>query len=228
MGTTDDIVTNTAAEHDFSGVVRVDDGAGVHEWAFGMADRRHRIANTTDTRFSLASGTKGFTALAVMSLVESGKLALDLPVRAVLGDDLALIDERVTIEHLLAHRSGIGDYLDEAELTDIDDYAMPVPVQDLSGTERYLPILDGHPQVFTPGERFSYNNSGFVVLALVAERGLRSALRIPGGRARLHPSRDDEHRLPAFGSTAARCGDRLPLPRTPADEHLPSAGDGQR
>ena len=170
MGTTDDIVTNTAAEHDFSGVVRVDDGTGVHEWAFGMADRRHRIANTTDTRFSLASGTKGFTALAVMSLVESGKLALDLPVRAVLGDDLPLIDDRVTIEHLLAHRSGIGDYLDESEQTDVNDYVMPVAVHELSGTEQYLPVLVGRPQIFPPGERFAYNNSGFVVLALIAQR----------------------------------------------------------
>ena len=47
---------------------------------------------------------------------------------------------------------------------------MPVPVHELSGTEQYLPILEGHPQVFTPGERFAYNNSGFVVLALIAQR----------------------------------------------------------
>ena len=170
VDTIDDIVTNTAAEHDFSGVVRVDDGDRRHEWAFGMADRRHQLANTTDTRFSLASGTKGFTALAVMSLVESGELALDQPARTVLGDDLPEIDDRVTIEHLLAHRSGIGDYLDESEQTDVNDYVMPVPVHELSGTEQYLPILVGHPQVFPPGERFAYNNSGFVVLALIAQR----------------------------------------------------------
>jgi CubicO group peptidase (beta-lactamase class C family) len=170
VGAIDDIVTDTAAEHEFSGVVQVDDDTGGHEWAFGLADRRHQLANTSDTRFSLASGTKGFTALAVMSLVESGDLALDQPARTVLGDDLPAIDDRVTIEHLLAHRSGIGDYLDESELTDIDDYLMPVPVHELSGTEQYLPILEGHPQVFTPGERFAYNNSGFVVLALIAQR----------------------------------------------------------
>jgi len=170
VDTIDDIVTDTATEHDFSGVVRVDDDGGAHEWAFGAADRRHGFANTPDTRFSLASGTKGFTALTVMSLVESGELTLGQPVRTVLGDDLPEIDDRTTIEHLLAHRSGIGDYLDESEPTDIDDYVMPVPVHELSGTERYLPVLEGHPQVFPPGERFAYNNSGFVVLALVAQR----------------------------------------------------------
>ncbi len=135
-----------------------------------MADRRHQLANTPSTRFSLASGTKGFTALTVMSLVESGQLGLDQPARNVLGDDLPDIDDRVTIEHLLAHRSGIGDYLDEEQLHDIDDYVLPVPVHELFGTEQYLPILEGHPQVFAPDDRFAYNNSGYVVLALIAQR----------------------------------------------------------
>src|SRR5262249_51319614 len=84
--------------------------------------------------------------------------------------DLPLIDERVTIEHLLAHRSGIGDYLDEELDLDFSDYLMPVPVQQLDRTEAYLEILDGHAQRFAPGERFSYCNGGYVVLALIAER----------------------------------------------------------
>jgi CubicO group peptidase (beta-lactamase class C family) len=170
VDTIDDIVTSTATEHDFSGAVRVDDGDRAHEWAFGLADRGHAVHNRPDTRFGLASGTKGFTALTVMSLIESGELALDQPVRTVLGRDLSDIDDRVTIEHLLAHRSGIGDYLDESELHDVNDYLMPVPVHELSGTDQYLPALAGHPQVFEPDERFAYNNSGYVVLALVAQR----------------------------------------------------------
>ena len=52
-----------------------------------------------------------------MSLVEEGRLGLDTTARSVLGDDLPLIDDTVTIEHLLAHRSGIGDYLDEDATT---------------------------------------------------------------------------------------------------------------
>jgi CubicO group peptidase (beta-lactamase class C family) len=88
----------------------------------------------------------------------------------VLGPDLPLVDERVTIEHLLAHRSGIGDYLDEELDLDFTEYLLPVPAQRLATTEAYLDVLDGHPQKFTPGERFAYCNSGFVVLALIAER----------------------------------------------------------
>ncbi len=76
----------------------------------------------------------------------------------------------MTIEHLLSHRSGIGDYLDEEAQQDITDYVMPVPVHELATTEQYLVVLDGHPTVFPPGERFAYCNGGFVVLALIAER----------------------------------------------------------
>ena len=47
---------------------------------------------------------------------------------------------------------------------------MPVPVHELATTEQYLPVLDGHPTVSPPGERFAYNNGGYVVLALLAER----------------------------------------------------------
>jgi CubicO group peptidase (beta-lactamase class C family) len=75
----------------------------------------------------------------------------------------------VTIEHLLSHRSGIGDYLDE-DVLDSEEYPMPVSVHRLVTTEDFLPILDGYPTKFPAGERFSYCNGSFVVLALIAER----------------------------------------------------------
>ncbi len=159
-----------AAEANLSGVVRVDiDGATI-ERAYGLADRAHGIANRPDTLFATASGTKGLTALTIMSLVDEGALALDTTARSVLGTDLPLIDERVTVEHLLTHRSGIGDYLDESTVADWTDYVMAVPVHELATTEQFLAALDGHPMQHVPGERFVYCNGGFVVLALIAER----------------------------------------------------------
>ena len=96
-----------AAESTFSGVVRVDRGDEfVLETAYGFADRRWEIPNAPDTRFAMASGVKGMTALAVMSLVEVGVLDLTTTARSVLGDDLPLIDDAVTVEQLLAHRWG--------------------------------------------------------------------------------------------------------------------------
>ena len=82
-----------------------------------------------------------------MSLVEDGALELDTTARSVLGADLPLIDDGVTVEHLLAHRSGIGDYLDEDAGHEITDYVMPVSVHELATTEQYLAVLDGHPPV---------------------------------------------------------------------------------
>ena len=164
-------VRSLAEEKDFSGVVRVDRGGDTRlALAFGLAERGFGVANDLHTQFGLASVAKGFTALTIMSLVETGALTLDTPVREVLGTDLPELDDRVTVEHLLAHRSGIGDYLDEDAGGEATDYVMPVPVHELATTEAYLPVLSGHPQKFPPGEQFSYCNSGFVVLALVAER----------------------------------------------------------
>ena len=73
-----------------------------------------------------------------MSLVERGELGVDTTARSLLGTDLPLIDDRVTVEQLLAHRSGIGAYLDEDEVADNNDYVMTVPVHELATTEQYL------------------------------------------------------------------------------------------
>jgi CubicO group peptidase (beta-lactamase class C family) len=160
-----------ASETAFSGVVRVEAADGIEvAKAYGLAHRGYQIANELDTQFAIASGTKGLTALTVVSLVEEGRLDLATTARSVLGRDLPLIDDDVTVEHLLSHRSGIGDYLDEEIDLDLTDYLMPVPVYELATTEQYLAVLEGHPRKFAAGERFAYCNSGYVVLALMAER----------------------------------------------------------
>ena len=164
----DNLVHETA----FSGVVRIDRAGQVElAKAYGFAHRALEIPNEVDTRLATASATKSLTALAVVSLVEGGLMELSTTARSVLGRDLPLIDDGVTIEHLLSHRSGIGDYLDE-DVGDFElsDYLMPVPVHELARTEDYLAVLDGYPTKFTAGDRFAYCNSGYVVLALIAER----------------------------------------------------------
>lgn len=166
-----DDVHRVAAAAAFSGVVRVDRGDEVVlDATFGDADRAHGIPNTAQTQFGTASVTKGLTALVVMRLVEQGLLSSATTARSVLGADLPLVDERVTVEQLLAHRSGIGDYLDEDLLDGVNDYVMPVPVHQLDTAESYLRALDGFPTAFEAGSRFAYCNGGYVVLALLAER----------------------------------------------------------
>ncbi len=143
---------------------------------------------------------KGLTALTVMSLIDEGRLDLATTARSVLGDDLPLIDDGVTIEQLLSHRSGIGDYLDEDARDDIADYVMPISVHELASTEQYLVVLGGHPTVFPPGERFAYCNGGFIVLALIAERAsgvefhelVRQRVCRPAGMSHTEFLRSDE------------------------------------
>jgi CubicO group peptidase (beta-lactamase class C family) len=171
MQALEDAVDELADRTRFSGVVRVDrSGSIAFAKAYGLADRGHEISNTIDTQFAIASGTKGLTALAVVSLIEDGSLDLATTARSRLGGDLPLIRDDVTIGHLLSHRSGIGDYLDEDAPHEITDYLMPVPVHELATTEQYLAVLGGHGTAFPPGERFAYCNGGYVVLALIAER----------------------------------------------------------
>ncbi len=164
-------VDRIAAETGFSGAVRVDLGDVTElSAAYGMADRRWAIRNTLDTRFGMASVTKGFTALVIASLVEDGTLEWSTTARSFLGDDLPLIDDAVTVEQLMAHRSGIGDYLDENVAMDITEYLLTAPAHELATPEQYLRVLDGFPTKWPPGEQFGYCNGGFVVLAVIAER----------------------------------------------------------
>jgi CubicO group peptidase (beta-lactamase class C family) len=152
------------------GVARITIGADTAEVVSGEAHRAWGVASRSDTRFGIASGTKGFTAVTVLRLVEAGVLTLHTTARSLLGDDLPDMDDRVTVEHLLTHRSGIGDYFDEDLLLDEEEYPMKVPVHQLDRSEDYLRVLGGHPTKFAPGEDFSYSNGGYVLLAVLAER----------------------------------------------------------
>jgi len=218
-----------AAESSFSGVVRVDRGAElVLEQAYGLADRRWRIANTPDTRLAIASGVKGMTALTVVGLVEEGALALDTTARSLLGDDLPLVADDVTVEHLLAHRSGIGDYVDEDAGGSITDHVLPVPVHELAATEDYVRVLDGHATKFEAGSAFSYSNGGFVLLALLAERAsgvpfhglVRLRVCEPAGMSDTEFLRSDE--LPERAAVGYLAADGLVTNAL----HLPVRGTG--
>lgn len=158
-------------ESEFSGVVTVaGPGWTNREIAAGFANRAEQRPNEVDTAFATASMTKAFTAVTVMSLVESGALALDTTLRDLVGDDLPSVHPDVTVERLLSHRSGVGDYLDEEQLGDIDEFVFDVSAHTLETPDDYLPLISPPPQVSAPGERFAYNNGGFIMLSIAIER----------------------------------------------------------
>jgi len=197
-----DVLDGLTAE--FSGVVKVDRGdETVFEKAYGLAHRGYGVENTVDTRFAIGSGTKGLTALAVVSLVVDGVLQLETSARQWLREDLPLVDDGVTVEQLLAHTSGIGDYYDEHGP---EQEHPPRPPYELITTEDYVPVL-GRPTQYPPGERFKYNNGAFAVLALIAERAsgipfadlVRTRVTEPAGMTDTAFLRSDE--LPARTAT---------------------------
>ena len=229
MSSLEELIDATAEAEGFSGVVRVDRRGGTEiAKAYGYADRASGMVNTVNTQFGTASATKTFTALTVMALVEEGRLDLSTTARSLLGDDLPEIADNVTVEHLLAHRSGIGDYFDENGLDDMTAYTLPVPLRQLSTPEEYLKVLAGHSTVFAAGEDFAYNNGGYVVLALLVERAggtgyheqVRRRLLEPAGMADTAFLRSDE--LPARAARGYLALDGL---RTNV-LHLPVVGVG--
>ena len=192
----------------FTGVATVDVAdRRVLERCEGFIHRALQVPMTPGARIAIASGSKAFTALAVMRLVEDGDLRLDLRVRDLLGEDLPLIDDGVTIEHLLGQTSGIGDYLDEDDRWEVSDFVLSRPVHTLTTAEAFLPMLDGHPQKFAPGERFAYCNGGYMVLAVLLERATTGTYH------------DVVHRLVFEPAGLQRTG-FLPLNELPADAAL--------
>ncbi|GIP30194.1 serine hydrolase [Paenibacillus sp. J23TS9] len=122
-----------------------------------------------DTRFATASAGKAFVAVAILQLIEEGKLRFDDRLGDVLRIELNLIDHGITIEQLLNHTSGIPDYFDESVMKNYDELWQDYPNYKIRSSADLLPLFINKPMMYPPGERFQYNNSGYVVLGLVIE-----------------------------------------------------------
>jgi CubicO group peptidase (beta-lactamase class C family) len=160
----DSLVRAYVARSEFSGVVLVADGGTiVYEHAFGDANREWHVPNTVATRFRIASTTKQFTAALVLRLVEQGKLRLDGRVVDYLPEYPRPQGEQITLEHLLTHSSGLPDYPQLPRF--YEDQASRSHT-----TRELLALFDSLPLEFPPGSKWSYTNSGYVVLGAIIER----------------------------------------------------------
>ncbi|UHA73685.1 serine hydrolase domain-containing protein [Paenibacillus sp. 481] len=160
-----------ATEIDFSGVVLLRDksGEGV-EAAYGYANRAEQIANTIHTRFGIASGCKLFTAIGICQLVERGLLSFDSLLADCVPHDFPQFGKQITVHHLLTHSSGIPDYFDEDVMGDFEDLWKTKPMYLMKQPVDFLPMFADLPMMFKPGERFHYNNAGFILLGLIIEQ----------------------------------------------------------
>lgn len=165
------MVSIQAEKMGFSGVILLKEGNKILvEKAFGQADRSNNLSNTLNSRFGIASGCKLFTAIAICQLVEKGILSFDTKLSDCLDIDFPHFDSEITIHHLLTHSSGIPDYFDEAVMDDFADLWKAVPMYTIKRLHDFLPLFQSQHMMFQPGEKFSYNNAGFIVLGLVIEQ----------------------------------------------------------
>lgn len=155
-------VDKLVAEEDLAGGLLIAQGDRVlYRRTFGHADSARSRRIGPETRFSIASGGKMFTALAIARLVERGALRFDdtlarvLP--AVAHEPFA---QRVTIAQLLSHRSGVGEYWTE-------EYTRHRGT--LQSLSDYLPFVLAAGTTSVPGTRFEYSNSNFLLAGLVLE-----------------------------------------------------------
>jgi CubicO group peptidase (beta-lactamase class C family) len=166
----EDFIRSQTEPEPFSGVVHLTGGDEVlFEGAYGLAIRSESIPNRVDTRFQMASGSKVFTAVAVCQLIERGKLGFG----TLLGDcadvEFPEYAPGVTIGHLLTHTSGITSYFEEDVDPDYGALWRDVPMYMVRGPRDFLPLFRHKPMKFRPGERFDYNDGGFILLGLVVE-----------------------------------------------------------
>ena len=152
-----------AAADRFSGAALVaKDGKTVFAQAYGLADREKKTPNNLKTRFRLGSMNKMFTAVAVLQLVQSGKLDLKAPIGNYLTDypnkDVA---SKVTIEQLLSHTGGTGDIFGP----EFDKNRL-----ELKALQDYVKLYGNRGPEFEPGSRWAYSNYGFMLLGVLIEK----------------------------------------------------------
>lgn len=151
----------TARRH-FSGyVVIARNGKPIFSRGYGMANYEDDAAVTTETKFRIGSMTKQFTAFAVMLLRDRGKLSLSDSVCKYM-QPCPKAWQAITIKHLLTHTSGLPNYTTFPDIARLKAMGTTPPA--------LVEEIKQHPLDFTPGEKYAYSNSGYVVLGYVIEK----------------------------------------------------------
>jgi len=136
-------------------------GKIIYEKGFGKADLELNVPMKPDMVFRLGSITKQYTAIAVLQLVEQGKIALQDSIQKFIKD-FPNKGHTITIENLLTHTSGIIDY-ESLDMKIPNVYRLDFP------PKQFVDSLEHHPLVFTPGSKFSYCNSNYFLLGYIIE-----------------------------------------------------------
>lgn len=147
----------------------VQNGRTLLEHVSGLADLANEIPNTIETKFASASAGKVFVAVAILQLIEQGRLRFGDTLGELLAMDLHGIDAGVTVEQLLNHTSGVPDYFDESVMNEYEELWFAYPNYRIRRNNDLFPLFFDKPMLYPRGERFQYNNSGYVLLAAILE-----------------------------------------------------------
>tara|TARA_R110000868_G_scaffold409563_1_gene695310 strand:- start:1023 stop:2783 length:1761 start_codon:yes stop_codon:yes gene_type:complete len=148
----------------FNGSVLVSDrGKVIYKKGFGMANMEWDIPNQPNTKHRLGSITKQFTAMLILQLVAEGKLDLQAPITTYLPDYPKAKGDLITSHHLLTHTSGIPNYTSFPKFREDENRNPYTP-------EEFVKKFDEKELDFTPGEKFSYSNSGYFLLGVLIEK----------------------------------------------------------
>ena len=159
----DGLVNAYVVNHQFMGSVLIADrGKVVFSKGYGLANVEKNIPNTPETKFGIGSITKQFTAMLVTQLIEKGKLRLDNTISDFLPDFPKDIGDRITIEMLLSHTSGLP--FPEG----IEKYYYASRKEDY--LQEFLKQLSEEGLRFEPGKGYGYSNAGYFILGLVIEK----------------------------------------------------------
>ncbi|MBN1428490.1 MAG: beta-lactamase family protein [Anaerolineae bacterium] len=156
----------------FSGVVLIKrKDETLFEAALGYAHRSWKVANRMDTRFRIASISKMFTAVAILQLIDAGKLALDTRVRDALELGNTKVPADATVYHMLTMTSGMADWFDESGDWEKEWAALchVHPIYLFRRNEDYLPLFVNEAPIAPAGERHQYNGAGYILLGILIE-----------------------------------------------------------
>jgi CubicO group peptidase (beta-lactamase class C family) len=156
---------------DFSGVISIrNSGKILVQNSYGYADINNKIPNQIDTKFATASAGKAFVAVGILQLIENGKLGLNDTIGNILDFDLKAIYKKITIRQLLNHTSGVPDYFDESIMNEYTELWQDFPNYKIRKSMDLVPLFINKPMMYNAGEKFQYNNTGYVVLGLIIEK----------------------------------------------------------
>jgi D-alanyl-D-alanine carboxypeptidase len=147
----------------FSGAVLIAKGnQTLFEKACGFADRENKSLNTVDTKFNLGSMNKMFTSVAIAQLVSQERMKYSDKIAGWIPDyPNREAAQKITVEHLLTHASGLADVFTDEFMRD------RLKIHTLTD---YLPYFANQPLKFEPGTDRSYSNSGFMVAGIIIEK----------------------------------------------------------